>query len=75
MDLMHSAVQYHLVYNSDSFVIAGAGVALLYRTLMCGRVARQDRMAITLSTLVAGIAASRHPNLRLADRCLQRYQR
>jgi hypothetical protein len=54
MDLMNSAVQYHLVYNSNSFVIAGRTLALLYCTLMYGHVALQDR----IGTSVLGLAKS-----------------
>jgi hypothetical protein len=54
MDLMNSAVQYHLVYNSNSFVSAGRTLALLYCTLMYGHVALQDR----IGTSVLGLAKS-----------------
>lgn len=48
--------QYNLVYNSFSFVIASMGAAFLFFLLARNRVAPQHRMAITLSTLVVGIA-------------------
>ena len=56
MDLTLSEVQYNLVYNSFSFVIASMGAAFLFFLLARQRVAPQHRMAITLSTLVVGIA-------------------
>ncbi len=56
MDLILSENQYNLVYNSFSFVIASMGAALLFFLLVRNRVAPQHRMALTLSTLVVGIA-------------------
>jgi len=56
MELTLSEAQFNLVYNSFSFVIASMGAALLYFLLVRTRVAPQHRMAITLSTLVVGIA-------------------
>lgn len=56
MDLTLSENQYNLVYNSFSFVIASMGAALLLFLLVRNRVAPQHRMAVTLSTLVVGIA-------------------
>jgi bacteriorhodopsin len=56
MDLSLSEGQYNLVYNSFSFVIACMGAALLFFLLVRNRVAPRHRMAITLSTLVVGIA-------------------
>jgi len=56
MDLTLSAGQYDLVYNSFSFVIASMGAAFLFFLLVRGRVAPRHRMALTLSTLVVGIA-------------------
>jgi bacteriorhodopsin len=56
MELTLSETQFNLVYNSFSFVIASMGAALLYFLLVRGRVAPQHRMAVTLSTLVVGIA-------------------
>ena len=57
MDLTLTENQYTLVYNSFSFAIASMGAAFLFFLLIRGRVAPQHRMAITLSTLVVGIAA------------------
>jgi bacteriorhodopsin len=48
--------QYNLVYNSFSFVIAAMGAATLYFLLVRSRVAPRHRMAVTLTTLVTGIA-------------------
>lgn len=56
MDLTLSASQYDLVYNSFSFVIAAMGASLLFFVLVRGSVAPRHRMAITLSTIVVGIA-------------------
>jgi len=56
MEFTLSENQYNLVYNSFSFVIASMGAALLFFLLVRGRVAPQHRMAVTLSTLVVGIA-------------------
>ena len=56
MDLNLSETQFNLVYNSFSFVIASMGAALLFFLLVRNRVAPQHRTAITLSTLVVGIA-------------------
>jgi bacteriorhodopsin len=56
MDLTLSETQFNLVYNSFSFVIASMGAALLFFLLARNRVAPQHRMAVTLSTLVVGIA-------------------
>ena len=56
MELILSESQFNLVYNSFSFVIASMGAALLFFLLVRSRVAPQHRMAITLSTLVVGIA-------------------
>lgn len=56
MDLTLSAGQYDLVYNSFSFVIASMGASLLFFILMRGAVAPRHRMAITLSSIVVGIA-------------------
>lgn len=56
MDFTLTEVQYNLVYNSFSFVIASMGAAFLFFLLVRGRVAPQHRLAITLSTLVVGIA-------------------
>lgn len=56
MDLALSAGQYDLVYNSFSFVIAAMGASLLFFVLVRGSVAPRHRMAITLSTVVVGIA-------------------
>lgn len=56
MDLTLTAGQYDLVYNSFSFVIAAMGASLLFFVLVRGSVAPRHRMAITLSTIVVGIA-------------------
>ena len=56
MDLVLSEGQYNLVYNSFSFVIATMGAAFVFFLLVRNRVAPRHRMAITLSTLVVGIA-------------------
>ncbi|MEZ7961734.1 MAG: hypothetical protein QMC04_07350, partial [Ilumatobacter sp.] len=56
MEFSLTEVQYNLVYNSLSFVIASMGAALLFFLLVRNRVAPQHRMAVTLSTLVVGIA-------------------
>jgi len=56
MEVTLSETQFNLVYNSFSFVIASMGAALLFFLLVRNRVAPQHRMAITLSTLVVGIA-------------------
>ncbi|MDA3032744.1 MAG: hypothetical protein O3B90_10520 [Actinomycetota bacterium] len=49
MELLLTEVQHNLVYNSLSFVIASMGAALLFFLLVWS-------MAVTLSTLVVGIA-------------------
>ena len=56
MDLSLSAGQYDLVYNLFSFVIAAMGASLLFFVLVRGAVAPRHRMALTLSTVVVGIA-------------------
>jgi bacteriorhodopsin len=56
MELTLSEGQYQLVYNSFSFVIAAMGAAFVYFLLVRSRVAPRHRMALTLSTLVVGIA-------------------
>ncbi len=56
MDLTLSAGQYDLVYNAFSFVIAAMGASLLFFVLARGSVAPRHRMAVTLSTVVVGIA-------------------
>jgi bacteriorhodopsin len=56
MDFTLTEVQYNLVYNSFSFVIASMGAAFIFFLLVRNRVAPQHRMAVTLSTLVVGIA-------------------
>lgn len=48
--------QYTLVYNAFSFVIASMGAATVFFLLMRGRVAPRHRTALTLTTLVTGIA-------------------
>ncbi|WP_395155127.1 bacteriorhodopsin-like [Ilumatobacter sp.] len=56
MEFTLTEAQYNLVYNSFSFVIASMGAALVFFLLVRNRVAPQHRMAVTLSTLVVGIA-------------------
>ncbi len=56
MELTLSQGQFDLVYNSFSFVIASMGAALLFFLLVRNRVAPRHRMALTLTTLVVGIA-------------------
>jgi bacteriorhodopsin len=56
MDFALTEGQYNLVYKSFSIVIASMGAALLFFLLVRDRVAPQHRMAVTLSTLVVGIA-------------------
>jgi len=56
VEITLSEAQYNLVFNSFSFVIASMGAAFLFFLLIRNRVAPQHRMAITLSTLVVGIA-------------------
>ncbi len=48
--------QYNLVYNSFSFVIAAMGAATVFFLLIRNRVAPRHRLAVTLTTLVTGIA-------------------
>ena len=56
MDLTLTEGQFNLVYNAFSFVIASMGAAFVFFLLVRGRVAPRHRMALTLSTLVVGIA-------------------
>lgn len=56
MDLTLSEGQYQLVYNSFSFVIASMGAAFVFFLLVRNRVAPRHRMAVTLTTIVVGIA-------------------
>jgi len=56
MGLTLSAGQYSLVYNAFSFVIAAMGASLLFSVLARGSLAPRHRMALTLSTVVVGIA-------------------
>ena len=56
MDLSLSAGQYNLVYNAFSFVIASMGAAFVFFLLVRNRVSPRDRLPVTLSTLVVGIA-------------------
>ncbi len=56
MELTLTEAQYNLVYNSFSFVIASMGAAFVFFLLVRNRVAPRHRMAVTLSTLVVGIA-------------------
>ena len=56
MELTLTSGQFDLVYNSFSFVIATMGAALLFFLLTRSRIAPRHRMAVTLSTLVVGIA-------------------
>jgi len=65
MDLVLSENQFDLVYNSFSFVIACMGAAFIFFLLVRSRVAPRHRMAVTISTLVVGIAAYHY--LRIFD--------
>ncbi|MGV8850451.1 MAG: bacteriorhodopsin-like [Propionibacteriaceae bacterium] len=56
MDLTLTEGQFNLVYNAFSFVIATMGAAFVFFLLVRGKVAPRHRMAVTLSTLVVGIA-------------------
>lgn len=56
MELTLGKTQFNLVYNSFSFVIASMGAALLFFLLVRNRVAPQHRTAVTLSTIVVGVA-------------------
>ena len=56
MGLTLSVGQYDLVYNAFSFVIATMGASVLFFLLARGSVAPRHRMAVTLSTVVVGIA-------------------
>jgi bacteriorhodopsin len=56
MDLTLTEGQYNLVYNSFSFVIASMGASLLFFLLVRRLVAPTHRLALTLTTLVVGIA-------------------
>ena len=48
--------QFDLVYNAFSFVIAAMGASLVFFLLVRSRLPERHRMALTLSTLVVGIA-------------------
>ena len=56
MNLILTNGQYNLVYNAFSFVIACMGAAFLFFLLSRSKVAPQHRTAVTISTLVVGIA-------------------
>jgi bacteriorhodopsin len=56
MNLILTNGQYNLIYNAFSFVIACMGAALLFFLLSRTKVAPQHRTAVTISTLVVGIA-------------------
>jgi bacteriorhodopsin len=56
MELILREGQYNLVYNAFSFVIACMGAAMLFFLLSRNRIAPRHRMAVTISTLVVGIA-------------------
>ena len=56
MDLTLTIGQYQLVYNAFSFVVAAMGAALLFFALSRTQIAERHRPALTLSTLVVGIA-------------------
>lgn len=56
MELTLTETQYTLVYNGFSFVIACMGAALLFFLLVRKGVAPSHRLAVTLTTLVVGIA-------------------
>ncbi len=56
MDLVLTPGQFQLVYNSFSFVVAAMLAAGLFFILGRNQVSARHRMAVTLSTLVVGIA-------------------
>ena len=56
MELTLTEAHYNLVDNSFSFVIASMGAAFLFFLLVRNTVAPRHRTAVTLSTLVVGIA-------------------
>lgn len=56
MNLVLNEGQFNLVYNSFSFVIACMGASFLFFLLSRSRIAPQHRLAVTVSTLVVGIA-------------------
>jgi bacteriorhodopsin len=56
MNLILTNGQYNLVYNAFSFVIASMGAAFLFFLLSRNRVAPRHRAAVTITTLVVGIA-------------------
>ena len=56
MELTLRAGQFNLIYNAFSFVIACMGASLLFFLLSRSRVAPRHRLAVTISTLVVGIA-------------------
>ncbi len=56
MNLVLSEGQYNLIYNSFSFVIACMGASFLFFLLSRSRIAPRHRLAVTISTLVVGIA-------------------
>ena len=56
MELVLTEGQYNLIYNSFSFVIACMGASLLFFLLSRSRISPRHRLAVTISTLVVGIA-------------------
>jgi bacteriorhodopsin len=56
MELALREGQYNLIYNAFSFVIACMGASALFFLLARNRIAPRHRMAVTISTLVVGIA-------------------
>jgi bacteriorhodopsin len=56
MNLILTNGQYNLVYNAFSFVIACMGASFLFFLLSRSKVAPRHRTAVTISTLVVGIA-------------------
>jgi bacteriorhodopsin len=56
MNLILTNGQYNLVYNAFSFVIASMGAAFLFFLLSRNKVAPRHRTAVTITTLVVGIA-------------------
>jgi len=54
--LVLSEGQYSLVYNAFSFVIASMGASLVFFLLIRNRVRPSNQLAVTLTTLVVGIA-------------------
>ena len=72
MDLSLSGGQFDVVYNLFSFVIASMGAAFVFFLLVRNRVAPRHRTAVTLSTLVVGIALYHY--VRIFDSWTQAFQ-